>query len=208
VICDVGSDHGALPVFLLKQGLCRRALISDIHPLPLSRAKLAVKEAGVESQAEFFLTDGIDTIVPHKPDAYVIAGMGGETIAGILSRALAKLSSGVLFVLQPMSRARILRQFLYENGFFVEREEIVLENGKTFPIFCVRYDAVQRKHEEEFYFLGEFLPHLRSDAAKAYFQKLLFKTQSKIAGKMKAGLSCEKESREEAVLISVLEEFQ
>ncbi len=207
VVCDIGSDHGSLPLYLLQHDLCRRVLISDIHPLPLDRAKSALEEAGLGHRANFFLTDGLQGLIPHAPDAYVIAGMGGETIAGILSRELSNLPVGSFFALQPMSRVRHLRRFLYENGFRVEKERVVLENKKTFLIFFARYDGKPRPREEDFYFLGEFLPTLREEAVKKYFSHLLSQLKSKIDGKRKAGKPTDSEEREEAALFALLEDF-
>jgi tRNA (adenine22-N1)-methyltransferase len=46
-----------------------------------------------------------------------IAGMGGETIFGILNRANGQIPVGTKFVLQPMTRDSVLRRFLYEAGY-------------------------------------------------------------------------------------------
>lgn len=206
VVCDIGSDHGALPLFLLKTGRCRRAIVTDLNRLPLDRAKKALAEAGVKHLADFFLTDGIETVAPLSPDVYVIAGMGGETIAGILSRGIPKLTLGSFFILQPMSRDAFLRKFLYENGFFMSDEQIVCENGKAFPIFCARYDQTVRKKDELFYNFGEFLPKDKKPDTLFYWKNRLQKLRVKKAGKLAAFIDVTKEEREEEYLLSLLEE--
>ncbi len=82
VVCDIGSDHGALPLYMIQKGWISHALVTDLNASPLERAKKAFCDAGVYNKANFFLTDGIEELLPYRPDAFVIAGMGGETIAG------------------------------------------------------------------------------------------------------------------------------
>ena len=37
VVADIGTDHAYLPVFLIQQGICGKALACDINPLPLEK---------------------------------------------------------------------------------------------------------------------------------------------------------------------------
>jgi len=206
VVCDIGSDHGILPLYLLKTGRCCRAIVTDLNRLPLDRARNALAEEGVEHLADFFLADGIEKIVSLCPDVYVIAGMGGETIAGILSRGMKCLPIGAQFVLQPMTRDAFLRKFLYENGFFVSDELVVCENEKTFPVFCASFDKTVRKKDEFFYSFGEFLPKDKSPDTLFYWRSRLKKLLVKKSGKLSASLDVTEEEREEAYLLSLLEE--
>ena len=140
VVCDVGSDHGTLPLYLLKNNLCRKVIVSDLNLLPLKRAQKALLDAGVSERAVFSHTDGIEALLDFSPDVIVIAGMGGETIAGILSRAKNKIPIGLNFVFQPMSKSIFFRQYLYENGFLITNEKLVKENRKIF---------LEESHNEE-----------------------------------------------------------
>ena len=124
-VCDVGSDHGMLPMYLLQEGICEKAVVSDVNAAPLERAKEAFSQSGLSDRAVFCLCDGIAALLQHKPDVFVIAGMGGETIRRILSEALAAIPSGAAFLLQPMTKEASLRAFLYENGFRIKNETAV-----------------------------------------------------------------------------------
>lgn len=206
VVCDVGSDHGALPLYLLKSGCCRRAIVTDLNRLPLERAKNALSKEGLDHLADFCLTNGIEEVLSLLPDLFVIAGMGGETIIGILQRALSQLKIGSRFILQPMTKASVLRRFLYESGFFITDETVVSENGKQFLIVEVLFDGIHRKMDEFFYRFGSFLPLKKSEAVREYWAMRLSRLRAKIEGKRRADLDVSHEIKEETYLRSLLED--
>lgn len=207
VICDVGSDHGALPLHLLSSGKCKSAIVTDLNEKPLERAKENLREAGVLEKASFVLTDGIEAVLPLKPDAFVIAGMGGETILGILNRGLKQIPVGTQFFLQPMTKAAALRHFLYENGFFVCDEKAVYENGKFFLVIQAVYDGISRPCDRLVYEYGEFLPKNKNEIIRAFFASKLSSLVAVIEGKMKAGASCEGEIQKRDFLLNLLEDM-
>lgn len=196
-VCDVGSDHGHLPLFLLKSGISPKVIVTDLNKKPLDRAKNALMEEGFFEKAEFLLTDGIEEVLPQSPDAFVIAGMGGETVIGILARALEKIPIGCTFVLQPMTKLPELRKFLYEAGFLITDETVIFENKKFFPILSVTYTGKAVQKEELLYYFGEHLPQKRSEVLSKYYQMLLSQTEAILQGKQKSGWEV---SREEAII--------
>ncbi len=206
VVCDVGSDHGALPLYLLKSGHCPRVVVTDLNCFPLERAKKALVREQVDHLADFLLTDGIDNTTCYNPDVYVIAGMGGETISGILERGISSISAGITFILQPMSREAYLRKFLYENGFRVYEETVVFENDKFFPVFCATYDKIIRKQDDFFYKFGEYLPKNTNSVIKRYWKALLNKVRTKKEGRINAKLDVLQEEKEEQFLLSLMED--
>lgn len=207
VICDVGSDHGALPLFLLSTGKCLSAIVTDLNEKPLERAKANLRDAGFAANASFVLTDGIEEVLPLKPDAFIIAGMGGETILGILNRGLNRIPKGTQFFLQPMTKVAVLRRFLYESGFGVLGEKLVYENSKFFLIIQAVYVGVIRPNEVAFYEFGEFLPNNKNEITRAYFLSMLSSLDSVIAGKKKAGADCCDEIERRDFLLNLLEDM-
>ena len=204
VICDVGSDHGLLPLFLLREDRCERCIVTDLNPLPLKRAEMNLREAGVVHRAKFLLSDGIRDVFQDSPDAIVIAGMGGETIAGILERELARIPTGMQFVLQPMTKEPLLRRFLYVNGFRIQNETVVCENKKSFLILSVSYDSSPAPKEEFIYWIGEHLSPYE-DSVKIYFRKLLNSLQVRAVGKESVGTKADEERFLEQKIIDFLE---
>ena len=68
----------------------------------------------------------------------VIAGMGGETIASILSAAPWTKDGQHTLLLQPMTRSAQLRRFLMENGYAITREALVRDRGTIYPVMEVK----------------------------------------------------------------------
>ena len=45
-IADIGTDHGYVPIYLVREGLAEHAVAMDVRKGPLERAKAHVAEAG------------------------------------------------------------------------------------------------------------------------------------------------------------------
>lgn len=135
-MADVGTDHGHIPVHLLQSGFSGRVCATDIRPGPLDAARQTAREAALERKIEFLLTDGLDGLDGTGIGSVVIAGMGGENIADILSRAPWTRENRLL-VLQPMSKADVLRSFLSAHGYRVETEQLV-EDGPVYELLTAR----------------------------------------------------------------------
>lgn len=136
-LVDVGTDHGFIPVSLLLQNRIRTAIASDIGAAPLDHARKTAEQFGVTDRITFRLCDGLSAISEEEVDTVVIAGMGGDNIASILSVA-PWTKNGALLLLQPMSKAEVLRRFLPENGYQVVSEQLVADKGVIYPILIVR----------------------------------------------------------------------
>ena len=148
-IADVGTDHALLPVKLLLSGRCSSAVATELRPGPLSRAKSNAEKYGVE-KIRFILCDGLEEIRPGEVDTVIIAGMGGENIAGILERA-PWTNDGVTLLLQPMSRPEELRRFLCSAGFEITSERLVMDSGRIYSVICARGGEPASYTEAELY---------------------------------------------------------
>lgn len=130
-LADIGTDHAFVPITLVRDGKCRRAYACDVGEGPLRNAMQYINDAGLTQRIVTVLSDGFAS-VPDDWDTAVIAGMGGELIARIISEAA--VSAAQTLVLQPMTKAAELRRFLYENGFTVADEDIVREGEKLYTV--------------------------------------------------------------------------
>ncbi len=138
---DVGTDHGYLPVYMAQHGYSGKIIASDINEGPLSTAVASARQAGVEDRICFRLCDGLDGCGSEELDTVVIAGMGGDTICGILDRADWVMSRDILPILQPMTKAEVLRYWLTNNDFAICGEWLIEENGEIYQILSARFGA-------------------------------------------------------------------
>lgn len=128
-VCDVGTDHAYLVAELLSEGKCASAIAADINEKPLAAARETLEKTGVSDKSELILSDGLESVSEDGITDVVIAGMGGELIADILSRC--NWLEGKNLILQPMSRPEKLIDFLCGNGF-----EILEQRAVTDGRFC------------------------------------------------------------------------
>lgn len=131
-VADVGTDHAYLPVWLSLHGRVASAIASDLREGPLERARETGRIYGVRN-VDFRRCDGLTGIGSSEADTIIIAGMGGENIAAILSAAPWTADGAHTLLLQPMTRAEDLRRFLSEHGYRISREALAEDRGSIYP---------------------------------------------------------------------------
>lgn len=150
-LVDVGTDHAYLPVYLLCRGHIASAIASDINADPLRHAKETALHYGVSQQLDLRLCPGLDAITAQEVDTVVIAGMGGETIAAILDAAPWTRSGDTLLILQPMTKAEMLRKWIYDKGYYFTEESLVWDKNFLYPVFLARGGTRPPLTQEEQY---------------------------------------------------------
>ena len=151
---DIGTDHAYLPAWLILCGKIEHAIAADLRSGPLERARETAEKYAVSDRMDFRLCDGLTAIKPGEADTVAIAGMGGETIAHILSFAPWTKDEGITLILQPMSSQEDLRRWLSENGYVVEVERVVREE-KTFYTVLVAKGGADKSYSEGEYLVGK-----------------------------------------------------
>lgn len=180
-VADIGTDHAYLPVWLVRSGKTPFALAADLREGPLANAQANIEKNGVSDKIKTVLSNGLDRIDENDADDIVIAGMGGELIANIIDRAPWLKNNDKHLILQPMTKADILRRYLCENGFAVVREKACVSLGKCYCVMLCAYDGVKRECSDEFAFIG-LLGNDDSDEAKRYIHMIREKLLKKIKG--------------------------
>jgi len=162
-VCDVGTDHGQLPVFLREQEICPFVIATDLNLEPLESSRRTAQGAGVAG-IDFRLADGLGAVSSHEIDTVVMAGMGGETILGILARAPWLSAPEYRLILQPQSKVPDLLEALAYSGYCVQNQHLVEDAGKLYTVFEVEagqmpppVGGAQYVHES---LLGRGDPHL------------------------------------------------
>lgn len=139
-VADIGTDHAHLPVWLIRNGICETAIAADIGEGPAAAARRTVADAGLDDRIEVRVGDGLTVVAPEEATEIVIAGMGGETIVDILSAA-PWLRDGAdrRLILQPMTKTVELRSWLYENGFSIEEEHLIIDGRHLYCVMAVAF---------------------------------------------------------------------
>ena len=150
-IADVGTDHGYLPIFLAENGYTGNIFASDINEDPINKAIKNAAAAGVSDKINFMLCDGLRMCPRAQIDTIVIAGMGGDMIVKILDETEWCLSPEYKLILQPMSKAEILRYWLVYNGFEIKHELLVDENGTIYQIIVARFGGISKLNDAQLY---------------------------------------------------------
>ena len=180
-VIDVGTDHGIIPVYLASHGYSGNILASDINAGPLSAGIQNAREAGVEEKIRFILCNGLEKCPPSEVDTILIAGMGGDTMAGILDRAEWVADREYLLILQPMTKAEVLRYWLVSNGFEILSEELCEGSGRVYQIITSRFGKSTRLSDAEL-FTGKFELIRGSALFPGKLARLMENTEKSIAG--------------------------
>lgn len=171
-LADVGTDHGYVPIYLLQQQRIPHAIAMDINRGPLERAREHIKLYQLEEYIETRLSDGVDALAPGEADTILIAGMGGGLVMHILEAGQEVCHAVQELVLQPQSELAQVRMFLEERGYIVDAEEMVLEDGKYYPMMRVHYEECAKKQmhtkKPEVYRYGELLLEMRHPVLHQY----------------------------------------
>lgn len=133
IVCDVGTDHALLAAYLITNGKCEKVIASDINEGPLESAGKTVEKYGISGKVDLVLSDGLKNVNGEGVSDIVIAGMGGETIVKILSECQFDLN-GIRLILQPMTKAEILRKWLADYGYKIVSENGVSEGEKLYTV--------------------------------------------------------------------------
>ena len=155
-VIDVGTDHAYLPIYLVGEGISSRALACDINRGPIESAARNIAAAHLTKKIDTLCTDGLHGAEHFGADHILIFGMGGELIIRILSEAPWVKNPNIRLVLQPMTRAHLLRRWLLENGFEIVGETITYEDKRYSQTVAAQYSGRVEEYNEEELLLGRF----------------------------------------------------
>lgn len=139
-VCDVGCDHGYVSIYLVQTKKSPHVLAMDVNKGPLLRAKENVEKYGVRDYITLRLSDGLTAYRTGEADTLLCAGMGGRLMMNILEKDLSKTFDFRELVLQPQSEVPLFRKFLREKGYIFIKEDMILEEGKFYPLMKVMRD--------------------------------------------------------------------
>ena len=79
-VADVGTDHGYVPIYLVKNNLSPAGIAMDVNKGPLEKAQEHIREEKLGGKIATRLGNGLAPLEPGETDTVIIAGMGGDLI--------------------------------------------------------------------------------------------------------------------------------
>lgn len=169
-LADVGTDHGYIPIYLMEEGRAAAGIAMDVNRGPLERAEANIRSHGLSSKIMTRLSDGVQALKEGEADWVVIAGMGGGLVQKILREGCDVLEGVERIVLQPQSGLEEVRRFLYGNGYEIEDEEMVLEDGKYYLMMRVMHARQEGSLSDLEFMYGPVLLRKRHECLFKYLE--------------------------------------
>lgn len=133
-VADLGTDHAALPIYLVETGVASYVVATEKTPGPYQVARNRVMARGLSRQIAVRLGDGLAAIEEGEIDVLVLAGMGAKTIIEILEKEPAKVEKVNRILAQPMTGAERLRAWIRKRDYLLLDEDIVREGRRLYEI--------------------------------------------------------------------------
>lgn len=148
-MADIGTDHGFLPIYLLENNICPKAIMTDISHGSLAKAAQNCKELLRGSNQDLRLGSGIEVLKNGEVDVVCMAGMGGILMTEIMEEDIAKTRSIKKFILQPRSNIGYLRRWLHDNSFEIVNEQLVRENRFIWEVLTVAKGTGKKDNKKQ-----------------------------------------------------------
>lgn len=184
---DIGTDHAYLPIYLMNEGKISSAIAADINRGPLDKAQENIEKYGYAERIKTVLCDGLTKIDSNEADDIAIFGMGGELIVKIIDEAPWLRNAQKRLILQPMTHAEKLREYLAQNGFKIIGDDISLDRGKIYQTICAEFDGESRSFDLLTLHFGEHLLMRRSPLLIELLKNTRIQLNRKISGKSVGG---------------------
>lgn len=170
-VVDVGCDHGYVSICLVQSGISPKVLAMDVRTGPLQRAKEHITEYQLDNRIETRLSDGLWAYRQGETETMICAGMGGPLMCKILAENEEKAHAFSELILQPQSELPEFRQFLWKEGYQIQKENILCEEGKYYFLMKVQFTGEKRKGAApSFTSYGEMLLKEKHPVLKEYLE--------------------------------------
>ena len=154
-VIDIGCDHGLLSIYLVNNKKNIKVIASDINDNALSSARSNIKEYKLEDKIDIRLGKGLEVVSPEEIDTIVIAGMGSNTIVGILKYAKDKLKYVDNIIIQSNTDLYFLRKNITKLGYYIEDETLVEDKNIIYTV--IKFKKGTRRYNYKELYLGPIL---------------------------------------------------
>jgi len=185
ILSDIGTDHAYIPIYMVKNEKCKKAIACDVREGPVAVASRHIRQYGLEDRIEARLGSGLKPVSEDEMDVCVIAGMGGVLIQEILEEDIKKAKLAKALVLQPMNCIEMVREWLYQNGFEIYDEGLINEGFRIYNVIVARWTGKIMSKDQLYYYIGEKLIEKKDPLLRKYIQRRL-DIIDKVLNEMKA----------------------
>lgn len=190
-MCDVGTDHGFLPIYLWEKGISPKVIMADVSKGSLDKARDNCRMYYPAETFDLRLGDGLAVLSPGEADAVAIAGMGGILMTEILSAHPEVTESVKKFIFQPRSAAGKLRYWLLHNGFVIEKDQLVREGKFICNVITAVHGSFENQEilsfDDEDIRLDVPSWHEKDELTKEFIKRRITQEMSVLEGLSKAG---------------------
>ena len=190
-LLDIGSDHGYLPLLLLKGGFSSKLYASENKLGPFNNLTNSLKGTDITC----LFGDGLE-VYQENIKQVVIAGMGGRLISKIFDEGKIHLASIERLILEPQTDEGEMRRCLNDLKWKQIYGVYIKEKGHIYPIeIYVKGEEKLSEAEIEF---GKYQLNNKDLLLKEKLNKKI-EILSKLSGEIK--------KQEELKLLSIMEKY-
>ena len=182
---DIGTDHGYLPIYLVKEKGLEKVIACDVNKGPLKKADENISAYNVGDRIETRLGNGLEKVKPGEAECITISGMGGMLIISILKDGIETVKSAKHLILQPQHDIPKVREYIMSIGFMIDKEDMLIDEGKYYTIISAVKGEDTPYNDEELMF-GRKLIETKNIYLKKYLEYRMKKLEM-IAAKIKDG---------------------
>lgn len=190
-LLDIGSDHGYLPLLLLKGGFSSKLYASENKLGPFNNLTNSLKGTDITC----LFGDGLE-VYQENIKQVVIAGMGGRLISKILDEGKIHLASIERLILEPQTDEGEMRRCLNDLKWKQIYGVYIKEKGHIYPIEI--YVKGEEKLSEDEIEFGKYQLNNKDLLLKEKLNKKI-EILSKLSGEIK--------KQEELKLLSIMEKY-
>ena len=182
-VADVGTDHGYVPIYLVKNNLSPAGIAMDVNKGPLEKAQEHIREEKLGGKIATRLGNGLAPLEPGETDTVIIAGMGGDLICKILKAKPEFLIEGkeFIYVIIKAEPAWTQPQRLKHQQPSIH--EYIKEISDTQVNQAVSEKDMESIYEQ----YGKYLIETKNPVLKEYLEKEITKKES-IAAELKQSI--------------------
>lgn len=200
---DIGTDHGYLPVYLVKRKGLSRVIAADVNQDPLNKACRVIQLYKLQSHIDLRLGNGLEVLEPGEASTIIIAGMGGVLISELLDKSPAIAQKAEKLILQPVQGTKELRRYLFKNGYEIINEKLIQEKHRFYVILSTHFMNKPVQQVDSLTLeIGSFIQLQDPVVTQAFLRRKIRITENKWRGMLRSE-AVEKEKIMETELLLV-----